>query len=350
VIALDFNHAFFIRASAAQVLLELLGEGFKFILAMGQPLHQGDGFAAPPFALSEDPRRLLSGGETGRGTDAVGLTAGDTPRTKFLINQFTGAHTTSIVWDMASVKDGVYRIRTPENIELTLRLAGVGERLLAHLVDAWLNFALFISLWLLLLVVGALVLARRGTDLMTGLGTTAVAVILVAAGLLNTAYYLYFEIRWQGQTPGKRWTQLRVLKDDGRPLDPQGAIVRNILRVLDQTVGLGLFLVLFHPLEKRLGDLAAGTVVIKESAGSFPGLGPTDDSPPESVNVRRLSPQEYLYLGEFLKRRAELTPTARFDVAQRLATRYLVLLELPQLPEGQDAEAFLVDLYSRWSG
>lgn len=251
---------------------------------------------------------------------------------------------------MASVKDGVYRIRTPENIELSLRLAGVGERLLAHLVDAWFNFALFVSLWLLLLIMGALLLNRQGTDLMTSLGTTVVAVIFVAAGLLNTAYYLYFEIRWQGQTPGKRWTQLRVLKDDGRPLDTQGALVRNVLRLLDQTLGLGLLMVLLHPLEKRFGDLAAGTLVIKETAGSFPGLVPTGDPSPDTFNTRRLSPQEYLYLGEFLRRRSELTPTARFEVAQRLTTRYLALLEVSQLPEGQDAEAFLVDLYSRWSG
>ncbi|WP_287127735.1 RDD family protein [Candidatus Cyanaurora vandensis] len=244
---------------------------------------------------------------------------------------------------------GVYRIRTPENIDLTFRLAGVGERFLAYLVDFFINTSLFITLWLLLLLVGVGGLDLNGIG--TFLGSWLGAVIFALAGLLNVGYYLYFELVWQGQTPGKRWTGLRVLRDDGRPLDLRGNLIRNLVRLVDQTFALGLVVLVLHPEEKRLGDLAAGTIVVKEvNPGTLTPPIVATDTAILNLNLRRLNPQDYFCLEEFLSRRLSLEPRARVELAQRLAQRYLALVGEAELPGGMDAEAFLVGVYEGYRG
>jgi uncharacterized RDD family membrane protein YckC len=239
-----------------------------------------------------------------------------------------------------------YRIRTPENIELTFQLAGLGDRVLAQLIDLCITTSIFYSLWLLL---GVLFLAGslgglNLTVLSESLSTFLVAMAIVASGLLNVAYYVYFELRWQGQTPGKRWSGLRVLRDNGQPLEFKSVLIRNIVRLVDQFFGLGLVVILCNAQEKRLGDFAAGTIVVKDSVR--PALAPqiAIEALP-FLNLSRLKPQDDVYLAEFLNRRDSLEDSARNRVAERLAQRYAELLEEP-LPA--DSEAFLVRIYASY--
>ena len=95
-----------------------------------------------------------------------------------------------------------------------------------------------------------------------------VSAILIFAGFLVTiAYFAFFETVWNGQTPGKRWTHLRVMMDSGRPVDVQSAILRNLMRIVDTLPSLyavGIVTSLISAQNKRIGDYLAGTVVVHE--------------------------------------------------------------------------------------
>ncbi|WP_218079924.1 RDD family protein [Anthocerotibacter panamensis] len=251
---------------------------------------------------------------------------------------------------MGFVKAGFYTIRTPENIELTFRLAGLGERVLAQMVDAFLNFSLNLALWLIFGLL-SLAITRSAQVNVSGLGDWVFALGILSTTCINLGYYLYFETRWQGQTPGKRWSQLRVLRDDGRPLDVQAALVRNLVRLVDQTLFLGLFVMLLNAREKRLGDMAAGTIVIKESTTAtltIPAVAAPVTVPNPLLNISRIKPQDFTYLAEFLSRKG-MEPKARKQVAERLATRYLTLLGEPVLPPSLTAEQFLALVYNAYT-
>ncbi len=254
---------------------------------------------------------------------------------------------------MKDVKAGSYSLRTPENIELSFQLAGIGERILAFMIDAWLSLALANTLGLLILIIfllAIIVFGRGLTQISSSLGTWLFAFIFLVNTVLNLGYFLYFEMRWQGQTPGKRWTGLRVLREDGRPLDFSGVLVRTLLRVVDQAFGLGLLVILCNDQEKRLGDWAAGTLVIKDKLSPNTKLVSKDAQPNRTpiVNIRRLKPQDYGYLNEFLQRRTQLELIARQELTLRLARRYSQILEEPLPIQVAEAEAFLERLYTEY--
>ena len=145
--------------------------------------------------------------------------------------------------------DTLRTVETPEGIELGLRLAGPLPRMLAWLIDALLRFAALYVLLLTLSILGAF-----------GLG-----LFLIAAFLLEWLYPVALELAMDGQTLGKRALGLRVVCDDGTPVTLSASVLRNLLRAVDFLpffYGLGLAATLANREFKRLGDLAAGTVVV----------------------------------------------------------------------------------------
>lgn len=143
------------------------------------------------------------------------------------------------------------RVATPEGIELTLHLAGPVPRALAWAIDFLLRVAV-----LLLVMFVASPLGRAGGGL-----------VLLAAFFLEWLLPACFEAMWNGQTPGKRALGLRVLNDDGTPVRWPAAMTRNLLRAADFLpffYGVGLLAMLANRDFKRLGDLAAATVVVYE--------------------------------------------------------------------------------------
>ena len=147
--------------------------------------------------------------------------------------------------------DTTRRVATPEGIELTLHLAGPVPRALAWAIDFLLRIAVVV-----VVMIAATPFGRSGTG-----------VILVAAFFVEWLLPAGFEAMWNGQTPGKRALGLRVLNDDGTPLRWPGALTRNLLRAADFLpvfYGVGLVAMLGNRDFKRLGDLAAATVVVDE--------------------------------------------------------------------------------------
>src|SRR5664279_761029 len=155
---------------------------------------------------------------------------------------------------MSSGVQETLRIATPEGVSLELPLAGVGSRFVALLVDTLLQNLAFTALVIVLLIAGA------------G-GFTGNAVLAVAFFALSFVYPVAFELGAGGRTPGKRWSSLRVICADGSPVTFRASALRNLVRLVDAISGtylVGAIALFASPSNQRLGDLAAGTIVVRE--------------------------------------------------------------------------------------
>jgi uncharacterized RDD family membrane protein YckC len=212
-------------------------------------------------------------------------------------------------------------IDTPEQTALEYPIAGLGSRFLAILTDT----AIQVVLAFFVFLVGSLI----GLGLAAFAGLSAqwvVAIMVFLAFLLNAGYFSLFEIVWNGQTPGKRYAQLRVIKDDGRPIGAYEAIVRNVVRIVDVLpagYGVGVVCVFLNKKGKRLGDFVAGTVVVHEK--TLQGVRPyaeaaiDDTLPPVDVSVVTL--EEIQLIEAFLSRRDSLDPAVRTSMSRQICDR-----------------------------
>lgn len=263
--------------------------------------------------------------------------------------------------------DDRYRVDTPERIDLEYDVAGLGSRFLAALIDTT-----------ILSVAAALVAVLSSLGLAFGLGALAglldssairdVASSVVGAGaLLLTVgvlwgYYVFFELVWHGRTPGKRWIGLRVIKDGGYPVGFVDSAIRNVVRVVDFLPAYyiaGMLTMLVDRRSRRLGDLAAGTLVVKErrdlsletlmpDAAALLASAPReatarrDGERPPIANLDRLAVADASLVREYLLRRASLSKPGAEALAARLAEALAERLEHDLA--GEDPDAFLARL------
>ncbi|MBM3498813.1 MAG: RDD family protein [Armatimonadetes bacterium] len=214
-------------------------------------------------------------------------------------------------------------IETPERVDISYELAGPASRLMAAVLDH-----LIIGL-----AISALVLLAYGLDLgLPELGASRVLLVVVTAGplILLALYFAAFEIAWRGQTPGKRAAGLRVMRDNGTPAAVVDILIRNTVRIVDflpYFYFLGGLVAFVQRQSKRLGDLAAGTVVVKLRQTELPEALEPDSDPLRPVDLAfaslrpsaaRLSAEERGMLRRFLERRYELPPAVRSEMAQRI--------------------------------
>ena len=158
-----------------------------------------------------------------------------------------------------------YTIDTPENITFGYAVAGIGSRFIGALIDTLL---IVILLLLVNFVLFAAIAAADGLPL--GMAEWAEGVIVALYALLNFGiiwgYYLIFELIWRGQTPGKRGAGIRVIAVGGGPATFLEVAIRNLVRIVDFMpfgYAVGLVTMLFNRQARRLGDFAAGTLVVK---------------------------------------------------------------------------------------
>ena len=166
------------------------------------------------------------------------------------------------------------KIQTPESVELEFTLAGIGNRAQALLIDY-----LYWSIVLLALIFLGIWFIFAWSDFLQDLvggdrfklwyyGILGLVFFFVYIG-----YFTFFETLWQGQTPGKRQTKIRVIRDDGRPVGLPQATLRALLRPVDDLFFIGAFMIMLSKKEKRLGDWLAGTLVVQDeqavSSGKF---------------------------------------------------------------------------------
>jgi uncharacterized RDD family membrane protein YckC len=212
-------------------------------------------------------------------------------------------------------------IDTPEQTSLEFPLAGIGSRFLAMAVDTAIQlvvgFVFFIGL---ALAVPALRFVGSVAP------QWAIAGMIVGFFLIYYGYFAFFEAAWNGQTPGKRFNQLRVMKDDGRPISAYDAIARNLLRIVDQLpvfYGVAILSVIFSKQNKRLGDFVAGTVVVHErtvdAARPFQETQPDASAPAYDVSL--ITVDELRLIETFLQRRDTFDPALRGSMAAQVCSR-----------------------------
>ncbi len=147
-------------------------------------------------------------------------------------------------------------VETPEQIQFTFELAGTSVRMVAYLID-------FVIRFFGTLVIGILIFSLTGFA-SPEFGYGLVMVVMFAA---EWGYYTLFEWLLKGATPGKRMMGLRVVRTDGVPVDVVRSVLRNLLRAADifpMAYGTGILVMFFTGTSRRLGDLAADTMVIRE--------------------------------------------------------------------------------------
>lgn len=255
-------------------------------------------------------------------------------------------------------QDDTLHIDTPENVIFGYQIAGIGSRFLACALDTVLIIVM------MLFVNFALTAFISAVDLLAGEGQGAGAWLAAIFGLLNFAvfwgYYIFFETLWSGQTPGKRRNGLRVIRSDGTPVTASESVVRNLVRLIDfmpALYGVGVVTMFIDGQSRRLGDLAANTLVVRDRESialsslevslSAPAGQLNEPSLEDSLPVDRLSAQEIALLEEFFRRRDEFAN--RDEVAATLVrTLYGRMgIAAPPMKAGQ-AEELLSDIWQSY--
>jgi uncharacterized RDD family membrane protein YckC len=217
-------------------------------------------------------------------------------------------------------EDERLKIDTPEQVALELPIAGLGSRFLAVAVDTVLQVVLYSAALLILVFLSVL---RTVTTLGASAGSAALVLI---AFCVYWGYFAVFETFWSGQTPGKRFAGIRVVKESGRAINGYEAIARNVLRGVDflpAMYGVGVAVMMLNRNSRRLGDYVAGTIVVHDrlSAGLQPIWTATPAVSGPVENLARMTADELVLIETYLQRRADLDPWVRADMAAQIASR-----------------------------
>jgi len=185
-------------------------------------------------------------------------------------------------------------IITPSNIEIEYRLAGAGSRLAAFVID--------FSFIIIPAFIGYQITDYDFYDF-NGVVT---AIVMVCAFALNFGYFIFCEMVMNGQSVGKRIFGLRVIRDNGQPIGFIQSLIRGLIRMTIDLVYVGLFVMLFSKKHKRLGDMAAGTLVIAERRESANETVASVYWPENLPEQSMLTPEELQLTREWLRRRDEM--------------------------------------------
>jgi uncharacterized RDD family membrane protein YckC len=253
-------------------------------------------------------------------------------------------------------------IETPERVPLHFALASIGNRFLACAVDHAIQ-----AITIGVMVIAFTIVANYSSfgDRLSNAPKWVYAVLIIVLFLLVAGYFAVFEWLWNGQTPGKRWLKLRVIREDGRPITFFEAAVRNLLRDFDimpfPFYSIGLISVFASDKDQRIGDMVAGTVVVREREAEAPAFAQVFASPvsdpalrrsfhpvPFVANVNALIESEIQVVETFLRRRWDLGDVTRQWMAWRVAMPLLYKLRPEYDLASFTYEGFLEELLHRY--
>jgi uncharacterized RDD family membrane protein YckC len=227
-------------------------------------------------------------------------------------------------------------VATPERVSFDYQVAGLGTRAVAQLVDLLIVAGILAAVYFV-----AIAAELASAD------TLATLIVVIGSFVVIFGYFWVSESLWSGQTIGKKVFRLRAVGDRGEPLTFMQAGIRNIVRIVDflpYAYGVGLVVLFAHGRGKRLGDLAAGTIVVKDSdhvglwqlpggraaatASTGPG-GPAPSQPPPptpvyppvssaELTLRRLDPELRRFVSSYARRRPQLSLQVRAELANKV--------------------------------
>lgn len=204
-------------------------------------------------------------------------------------------------------------VETPEHVVLDYEIAGLGSRTLAAVAD-----------WIVVLIAGLIISLSFGLwDRSSSSWFAALSLLMLYA--IVWLYFTGFEGLRHGQTPGKRWMGIRVIRETGHAVTFGDAAARNLLLPVDIFGMLGLFLIAIHPRAKRLGDMVAGTVVVRDHPVQVKDVPPAAAAE-DAQGAPELADEEFRLLRQFIERALALPADVRARLARglvlRLAERY----------------------------
>lgn len=252
-------------------------------------------------------------------------------------------------------------IETPERVPLHFALASIGNRFLACAVDHLIQVLAY-----LLFAAAFFYLAQASSvfGFFEEAPKWVQAVFVIVTFAITALYFVFFEWVMNGQTPGKRLLKLRVIREDGRPITLWESAARNILRLVDMLplYSFGLISVFISPRDQRIGDLFAGTVVIREREAEAPTFeqvftaSATSDSayrrwqkPAQfAADLSALTEKEIEVVEAFLRRREDLSEFPRQWMAWRVAMPIMYKLKPNYDLASFSYEGFLEELLHRY--
>jgi uncharacterized RDD family membrane protein YckC len=257
-----------------------------------------------------------------------------------------------------NVNSDQLNIETPELVAIEMPLAGIGSRFIALLVDYLIWGAGLLVLGLVFAVL------QPGIEAFSKISAQwATAIVIFVVFLLQWGYFTLFEAFWNGRTPGKRVARIRVIQRSGRPIGLFESMARNLVRYVDQIplfYAVGVIAMFCSRQHQRLGDLAAGTLVVRDREQENPLWGdlgsrtftaqafPTRAPIPEphtaftlpAIGIAKLSAADLEVLEGFFARRLDMSLETRQVLAQRIASAIQAKSGLEQ-PAGASTETFL---------
>lgn len=239
-------------------------------------------------------------------------------------------------------------LRTPESVELEFTLAGIGNRALALTIDYLIWGITMIVVLICWAILSSQIAIFQDKSLQQWVG----AIAFLIGFAIYVGYFVYFETLWQGQTPGKRRTKIRVICDDGRPVGLQQAALRALLRPIDDIFSIGAWFIILGAREKRLGDWLAGTLVIQEesavASASFPistDAQAISDRLLANTNIAALIADDFAVIREYLQRRKAMNSEAKLRLGKQLASQIRTIIQLENPIAGTTDDLFLEAIY-----
>jgi len=253
-------------------------------------------------------------------------------------------------------------IETPERVPLHFALASIGNRFIACAIDHTIQL---LAIGLIALSAFILMSFPSVEQAVSSAPKWVLAVMILVLFLILAGYFAFFEWAWSGQTPGKRWLKLRVLREDGRPITFWEAAVRNLLRTLDMMpapfYSIGLISVFSTTRDQRIGDMVAGTVVVREREAEAPEFSQVFATPVSDPALRRsfkpveftatlssLTDSEIQVVETFLRRRWDLADVPRQWMAWRVSLPILYKIRPTYDVATFTYEGFLEELLHRY--
>jgi uncharacterized RDD family membrane protein YckC len=253
-------------------------------------------------------------------------------------------------------------IETPERVPLHFALASIGNRFIACAIDHTIQALAIGLIALTTVILMNFPIVERA---IYGAPKWVLALMIIVLFLIFSGYFAFFEWAWSGQTPGKRWLKLRVLREDGRPITFWEAAVRNLLRTLDMMpapfYSIGLISVFSTTRDQRVGDMVAGTVVVREREAEAPEFSQVFATPVSDPALRRsfkpvdftaslssLTEAEIQVVETFLRRRWDLADVPRQWMAWRVSLPILFKIRPTYDLNSFTYEGFLEELLHRY--
>ena len=256
-------------------------------------------------------------------------------------------------WTPSQQADREASVVTPEHVQLRFQTAGLGSRAAAQLIDTGILLLVNITVFVLF----SIVVLDRNEFWLEEMKDFAIALLLLFLFIVNAGYFFFLEAFWTGQTVGKRLMKIRVIRDNGQPITFLSAAIRNLFRLIDAIPSgyfLGALVSFFHPQDKRIGDLVAGTIVVSENEqGKMSRKQRSMQNQAiglplllEDRQRQAITREDWQLLSTFITRLDSLSKEKRRELGDQIAARFVKKLEWSDHKSvEQDPIAFLQRLY-----